>query len=630
MSRTSSRLSAVLLAVATVLVVAAGLLVASPASAAGTGSLAGEVQAKPAGGAVAPLADANVQFYRSDTPDGASEAAGSTTTGADGTWSVSNLEDGYYVVWVIAPDDSLADEYWDDAVSVSEATPVHVTGGAVTLPRPIVLETPGWVTGRVLDEAGQPVVGASVSFRESEMAGGAGVTTDADGRYDSRVGDFPRDLIPGDYIVNVTAYSNDLDDPVYYDHEVKVPVTAGAGTTHDVILAERPSAVITVLDAAGQPLAEAPIGIQFRMPDFMNGWWGPIQSGPHETDLTGRYRITDRFDEVKVFGGLPDGHTGPEVGEWYDGAYAASEARAITFPAGVEKRRELTIRLGAAPTAVQAATPTITGVARVGRRLTATPGSWGPTGVELSYQWLDRGFEIPGATGSTLTIPASVEDGRLAVRVTGKVPGQPAVDRTSAETTVVLPSDGSTDPDPDPEPEPDPEVAAATPRISGTPRAGRVLTAVPGAWGPAGVALAYTWTADGVPAGTGPTLRVTNALAGRAITLTVRGDLGGASTVRSSTPTAAVRGVLSTARPRIVGKAKVGRALRARAGSWGPGRVTLRLTWFRNGTKVRTGTAYRLTRRDVGKRISVRVTGSRQHFDTVTVRSAKTARVTRR
>lgn len=627
MPRTPGRLPAALLAVVTALTVAAGLLVASPASAAGTGSLAGVVQAKPAGGTATPLVGAYVYLYRSATPEWDSQPAGSTTTGAGGAWSVPDLEDGYYFVRVIAPDDSLAEEYWDDAWSIYDSTPVHVTGGAVTLPRPIVLETPGWVAGRVLDEAGQPVVGASVSFRESERAGGYGVTTDTDGRFDSRDGADTDDLIPGAYIVSVMDYSDDLDDPVYYEHEVEVPVTAGSGTTHDVTLVERPSAVITVLDAAGEPLVGAPIGLRLRTPDFMNGWWGPIQSGPHETDDTGRYRITDRFAEVKVYAGLPEGHDGPEVSEWYDGAYAASAASTITFPAGVAKRRDLTIRLGAAPSAVQAATPTVTGVARVGRRLTAVPGAWGPTGVALSYQWLDRGFEIPGATGSTLTVPASVEGGRLAVRVTGAVAGSPAVDRTSTETTVILPSDGSTDPDP--EPEPDPEVVAGTPQISGTPRAGQVLTAVPGTWGPAGVVLGYTWTAGGVPVGTGPTLAVTNALAGRPITLTVRGDLGGASAVRSSAPTAAVRGVLSTAKPRVAGKAKVGRTLRARAGSWGPGKVTLRLTWFRNGTKVRTGTSYRLTRKDAGKRISVRVTGSRQHFDTVTVRSAKTARVRR-
>lgn len=620
MPRTPGRSPAVLLAVISALAVTLGLLVAPPASAAGTGSLSGVVQGKPAGGSATPLAGATVLLYRSDTPDGSSASAGSTTTAANGTWSVTGLDDGYYTVRVIGPDDSLGEEYWDNGWSPYDVTVVHVTGGAVALPRPIVLETPGWVTGRVLDEAGDPVVGASVTFRASEDAGGYGLSTDAEGRYDSRDGQYTDPLIPGTYFVGVSSYGSDLDDPVYRENEVEVTVTAGAGTTHDVTLVERPSVVLTVLDREGVPLVEAPIGLQVRFPDFMNGWWGPPQSGPHLTDASGRYRITDQYDAVKVSAGLPEGDTGTEAREWWNGAYSFDEATSITFPDGVALRRELTIQLGDAPTAVQPATPTISGEARVGRTLTVDPGAWGPSGVALTYQWLDSGFAIPDATGPTYTLPASMEGSHFSVRVTGKVAGQPAVDRTSAYTSAVLPSDGSTDPEP--------EVTGATPQISGTPRAGRTLTAVPGSWGPAGVVLGYTWSAGGATVGTGPTLKVTNALAGKTVTLTVRGERGGSSAVRSSAPTTAVVGVLSAGRPKVTGKTKVGKTLQARPGTWSPGPVTLRLTWFRNGTKAGTGTSYRLSGKDLGKRISVRVTGTRRHFATLVVSSAKTAKVT--
>ena len=46
---------------------------------------------------------------------------------------------------------------------------------------------------------------------------------------------------------------------------------------------------------------------------------------------------------------------------------------------------------------------------------------------------------------------------------------------------------------------------------------GRGCQRLPGSWGPAGVALTYAWTAGGRTVGTGPTLRVTNALAGQRV-----------------------------------------------------------------------------------------------------------------
>ncbi|WP_164477883.1 carboxypeptidase regulatory-like domain-containing protein [Nocardioides pantholopis] len=611
-----SRLVVVLLAVAAVL---AGLLVGSPASAA-DGSLSGVVQVKPAGGPVAPLAGADVHLYRSATTEWSGELVRSVRAGADGSWSAAGLEDGYYFVRVIAPEGSPAEEYWENAWSPYEVTPVRVDGNAVRLPRPIVLETPGWVQGRVVDEAGRPVVGAFVSFRASESSGSYGLETGADGRYDSRTGDHTDALLPGSYLVAVRWYSDDLDDPVYRESEARVTVSAGAGATHDVTLVERPAIVMTVLDEEGQPLANAPLHLQVRTPDFKNGVFGPIQSGPHETDASGRYLVGDSFEEVKVFVGLPEGYQGSAVGEWWDGAYSFAEARSLTFPAGAPLRREITVRLGSAPTAVQAVTPGIRGVARVGRTLTAYTPGWGPSGVEMEYQWLDSGFVIPGATGSSFTIPATMAGSHgVSVRVTGRVPGQPAVDRVSPWTGEVLPSDGSTD------------MVAGIPKITGRAEVGHVLAAIPGTWFPAGVTLSWVWTAGGKQVGTGRYLKVTNALAGKSVLLVVRGELGGASTVVSSNYTVKVRGVLTAARPKVTGKAQVGRKLRARAGAWGPGKVTVRLAWFRNGTKVKkaTGTTYRLTRKDVGKRISVRATGSRRHFDTVTTRSAKTGRVTR-
>ncbi len=91
-------------------------------------------------------------------------------------------------------------------------------------------------------------------------------------------------------------------------------------------------------------------------------------------------------------------------------------------------------------------------------------------------------------------------------------------------------------------------------------------------------------------------------------------------------------GRLAAAKPRIVGTAKVGRTVKVKVGSWSP-RPTFRYQWFANGRKISTkGTksSFKLTSRQKGMRITVRVTGTRPGYATVATTSAKTGRVAKR
>ena len=45
--------------------------------------------------------------------------------------------------------------------------------------------------------------------------------------------------------------------------------------------------------------------------------------------------------------------------------------------------------------------PTITGTAQVGQSLTATAGTWTPSGVTTAFQWVAGGVDVSGATAST-------------------------------------------------------------------------------------------------------------------------------------------------------------------------------------------------------------------------------------
>jgi YVTN family beta-propeller protein len=81
--------------------------------------------------------------------------------------------------------------------------------------------------------------------------------------------------------------------------------------------------------------------------------------------------------------------------------------------------------------------------------------------------------------------------------------------------------------------------------------------------------------------------------------------------------------------PRIVGKAQVGRTLTVRPGTWGPGTVTLRYRWYAGGKPIAKATkkTLKLTKKQKGKKITVKVTGSEPGYSSVTKTSKPTASV---
>jgi hypothetical protein len=84
--------------------------------------------------------------------------------------------------------------------------------------------------------------------------------------------------------------------------------------------------------------------------------------------------------------------------------------------------------------ALIAATPTITGTAKVGDTLTAHAGAWGPAGVTLKYQWYAAGQAIKGAAGRTLSLSGAQSGKTITVKVTGSRPGYATTTRTSKPT----------------------------------------------------------------------------------------------------------------------------------------------------------------------------------------------------
>jgi hypothetical protein len=169
------------------------------------------------------------------------------------------------------------------------------------------------------------------------------------------------------------------------------------------------------------------------------------------------------------------------------------------------------------------------------------------------------------------------------------------------------------------------------PSIDGSATVGHTLTVNPGTWCPAAVTLAYQWLRAGTPiaGATGQTYRLTNADAGSPISVTVTGsETGFPSTSRSSSPTPVVTGgTLTSAVPTIVGTAARGHVLTAVPGTWGPGTVAFSYKWFRDSSQIggASGHTYTLVQSDVGKVITVQVTGSERGFTSASRVSAPTS-----
>ncbi|MFT4187362.1 MAG: carboxypeptidase regulatory-like domain-containing protein [Aeromicrobium sp.] len=259
------------------------------------------------------------------------------------------------------------------------------------------------------------------------------------------------------------------------------------------------------------------------------------------------------------------------------------------------------------PVVANTAPPTISGSPVIGQTLTASPGTWTPAGSTSAYQWFADGDPIAGATDATFVLTAGQEGKKIAVRVTGSSPGYASAEAMSAETAEVeRPSVLNT----------------AVPTVSGTAMVGQTLTVSPGTWSPSNASLAYQWLADGAPitGATGQTLALAAAQKGKKISVKVTGTASGhhsAEATSVETGAVAEQTVVNTAAPTISGTAKVGQTLTASPGAWSPGSgVAFAYQWLAEGQPIQgaTGQTLVLTAAEQGKKISVRVTGTRSGY----------------
>lgn len=165
-------------------------------------------------------------------------------------------------------------------------------------------------------------------------------------------------------------------------------------------------------------------------------------------------------------------------------------------------------------------TPSVVGTARVGVRLTATPGTWDPLPT-YGYQWKANGVAIFGATASTFTPTSALLGKQISVTVAAAKSGYESVNATSTPTAVVLKGIIRN---------------GALPSIAGTRKVGYTLTAKNGTWSPSGLSYRYQWFRNGkvISGATAKTYKLTSISRGKRISVVVVASRTGYTTLKKS------------------------------------------------------------------------------------------------
>lgn len=557
---------------ATVIALLVALLVLHPlpATAAGTGTIIGTVT----NDAGEPL-----EGIRVDIMPQAYMAGFDATTKADGTYRATVPAGKYRLAFtqVWGGDVEYVQEIWDNKVDINSGNILTVTAGKTSTVN-AKLSVGATISGHVTDASGKPLVNASVLLLQGQGLGKID-STDSRGAYTIN------GVLPSTYKMEFHAPDGKNFAHEYWDNSLTEAggktITVRAGELRTGVNAQLAVGAMisgTVTDRAGKPVKN--VGV------WVDNWSSAT------TDASGRYRIM----------------------QLQGGTYTVTfENPAAGIPDG-SRTTKVTVAPGKAATAnglVAEAKPTISGTAKVGQRLTANPDVW-RSGVTLTYQWLRDGSVISRATGSTYTLTGADTGKKISVKVTGEGERGVYVSRTSAQTVAV--AKGS--------------VTPKSVAITGTAKVGGTLTASRGTWSPSDVTYKYQWLRDGaaIKGATAKSYTIVAADAGKRISVKVTGSATGyTSTSKTSAATAKVaQGTLATVTPNITGTPKVGSALTAAPGTWKPSGVTYRYQWLRDGKSIGGATAktYKLTKADGGRKITVKVTGSKGGYTTASKTSA--------
>lgn len=234
-------------------------------------------------------------------------------------------------------------------------------------------------------------------------------------------------------------------------------------------------------------------------------------------------------------------------------------------------------------------------------------------GSTRSYAWDldgDGDFDDVGNTTTEYVEPSWSTPGEhtIQVRVTHDQQAEGAAPATASTTVTVIARVGLT-----------------AVGVSGTLKAGYLLTSTGAVPTPSDANLTRRWLRDGTPitGATGPTYRLTTSDSGRRVSVRVdaaRDGWGDALPVTRTVNVAAA----CTVGPTFTGTTRVGRRLTGAKGTWRAPSHTFGYRWLRDGKAIAgaTRTTYTTTRADRGRLITFQVIARRTGFPTVTAKSA--------
>ncbi|HEX7739748.1 MAG TPA: Ig-like domain repeat protein, partial [Marmoricola sp.] len=256
---------------------------------------------------------------------------------------------------------------------------------------------------------------------------------------------------------------------------------------------------------------------------------------------------------------------------------------------------------------------TVEGAPQVGGSLKADPPAWsGVSGtVDTTFQWyyssVSASNMIAGADGAIYHPVASDKGKRVLVVATGTSPGYSP---GTAESTLFTIGKGA------------PPQLATPIVLWGSGKVGTVLTGY-ASWASTGVTTTYQWLRDGrtIPGATGGSYTVTTADFGHTLTLQATGtpsDPAYDTAVVTSNAVVALAGsnLITLIRPSISGSVKLGATVFANHGTWTNSPTKYTYQWYRNGAAIGGADtmSYRIASKDVGHKLTVRVTAMRSGY----------------
>lgn len=263
------------------------------------------------------------------------EKGPSTTTGADGSYALADVEPGSYTLQFTdcTATPRFVAQWYLGADSSQGATPVTVSDGGDTALGDVSLVEGVVVSGTVTGD-GVALAGANVEINPQSAGVGANATTDAEGHYATAP------LPTGSYRVRFTSGPAGTWAPRYWQNQISsntadtlelAPAAVPSRTGVDADLQSAAQIGGTVTDSEGGPLA----GICVDANTVTDGSWNWINGAT--TGPTGAY-VIDSLPPTSLLVHFHDCSSGPHLDQWYQGASGPDTATSIALAPGEDRQ----------------------------------------------------------------------------------------------------------------------------------------------------------------------------------------------------------------------------------------------------------------------------------------------------